>query len=230
MVVTAVWNPGSWYANLPTVARVDTGHAVAESDETNNELQVNVQVVPPSDVNVTKMSQAGLDGYVIGGQDSYNGLDIRTGNFGTASGEAVYRGFLSFDLSDIPATATIASVELRFFQAQVVGDPYGKLSKLYLVHVDYGASLDLGDFDIGGLDSAWLTPHTGSGQWYTITSETVAHWIEQDLAAGRTRLQLRLQFSPETDDGSSADYVRIESGENALGTGNVPQLSFTYAP
>jgi hypothetical protein len=46
-VVTVTWHPNSHYASLPTVARVDVNDEVAESDETNNELQVNVQVVQP---------------------------------------------------------------------------------------------------------------------------------------------------------------------------------------
>jgi predicted component of type VI protein secretion system len=233
MLVTVTWHPGSWYASLPTVARVDTGNTVGESNEGNNELTVNTQVVAPSEVTVTRPSQAALDGYVIGGQDAYNAQDIRAGNFGTASGEAVYRGFFSFDLSGIPAAATIQSVELRFFQAEVVGDPYGKLPQLLLVHLDYGSSLDPADFDIAGLEpdsTAWLSPRTSPGESYIITSETIANWIGQDLAAGRTRLQMRLQFLPEIDDGATADYIRIESGDNALGTGHVPQLTITYTP
>jgi len=46
-VVVVTWNPDSWYADLPTVARVDTGNEVAESNEGNNALQVNTQVVIP---------------------------------------------------------------------------------------------------------------------------------------------------------------------------------------
>jgi subtilase family serine protease len=43
--VSATWNPASWYGNLPTVARVDIGNAVAESNEGNNGRQLNPQVV-----------------------------------------------------------------------------------------------------------------------------------------------------------------------------------------
>jgi hypothetical protein len=45
--VSTTWHPASWYGNLPTVARVDVGNAVAESNEGNNERQVNIQVVKP---------------------------------------------------------------------------------------------------------------------------------------------------------------------------------------
>ena len=63
MIATTTWNPAGAYPNLPTTARVDTGDAVAESDETNNELTVNTQVVAPTDVTVNRTSQAALDGF-----------------------------------------------------------------------------------------------------------------------------------------------------------------------
>lgn len=186
--------------------------------------------VAPGEVTVTLTSQAALDGYVIGGQGSYNNQEIRVGNYGTASGENVYRGFMSFDMSGIPTGATIQAIQLRFYQEAIVGDPYGKLPQLFLVHVDYGPSLEAGDFDTTAFDSAWLSPHTAPGQWYTITSSTIATWITQNLAAGRPRLQMRLQYSPETDDGVTADYARLESGDNFFGTGNRPQITITYTP
>jgi hypothetical protein len=229
-VVTVVWNPASWYANLPTVARVDTGDAVAESDEDNNELQVNVQVVASTEVIYSRTSQAALDGYVIEGQAPYNALDIRVGNIATATGERVYRGFISFDLSGIPAGANILSGELRFWQGQLVGDPYGKLGTLVMKHVEYGGSLDTIDFDGPELGSEILATHTSPDEWYNVSSETVATWIRDDLAAGRSRFQVRLQFSPETDDGTTTDYASFESGNNTFGTGNVPELIVTYLP
>jgi hypothetical protein len=231
VVVTAIWHPNSPYANLPTVARVDTGNTVSESNEGNNELAANTEVVAPSETTLSESSEAALDGYVIGSQGAYPAQDIRVGNFGSGAGEAVYRGFLSFDLSAIPAGATIQAIQLRFYQQEIVGDPYGKLSQLLLVHVDYGPSLDLADFDAPALDpSAWLTTVSSAGDWYAITSDTIATWIAEDLDAGRTRLQMRLQFNPETDDGTTADYIRVESANNTLGSNNVPQLAITYTP
>lgn len=44
-VVIVGWRPSESHATLATVARVDTGNAVAESDEANNELAMPVQVV-----------------------------------------------------------------------------------------------------------------------------------------------------------------------------------------
>jgi hypothetical protein len=233
LVVTAIWHPSSWYGNLPTVARVDVGNAVAESDESNNELQVNVQVVPPSDVTVTLQSQAGLDGFQANNGGGNNSVDIRVGNgamVGSPPYELVIRGFMSFDLSGIPTGATVQSIELRFYQVQVNGNPYGKLGNPLLKHVDYGPSLTQSAYNIPAMHSATLSPHTSPGDWYTITSNTIANWIEQDLAAGRTRLQMRLQFATETDGDGSQDTVSFESGDNYFGTGNLPQLTITFTP
>jgi hypothetical protein len=233
LVVIAIWHPASWYANLPTVARVDVGNAVTESDETNNERQVNVQVVPPADVTVTLYSQAALDGFRANNGGGNTSVDIRMGNgamVGSPSFELVTRGFMSFDLSGIPAGASIQSIELRFFQTQLQGNPYGKLGNPLLKHVVYGSSLENADFDTPELHSATLAPHTSPGQWYTITSTIIADWINQDLVAGRTRFQMRLQFATETDGDGLQDSVSFESGDNHFGTGNLPQLTITYTP
>jgi hypothetical protein len=96
--------------------------------------------------------------------------------------------------------------------------------------VDYGSSLDGADYNTPAFHSATLAPHTGPGEWYTITSGTIANWIEQDLAAGRSRLQMRLQFTNETDSDGLQDTVSFESGDNYFGTGNVPRITITYSP
>ena len=233
-VVTVTWNPASPYANLSTKARVDTGNAVDESDETNNELQVHVMVVPPAaDVTVTLTSQAALDGFRANNGGGNNTVDIRAGNgtmFGSPAQELVVRGFLSFDLSGIPATAQVQSIALRFYQVSVTGTPYAKLGNLLLQHVDYGSTLNDAAFDTPILHSATLGLHTGAGEWYNITATTIGDWIESDLAAGRTRTQLRLQFSTETDGDGLQDTVSFESGENYFGTGNLPHVTITYSP
>jgi len=135
---------------------------------------------------------------------------------------------MSFDLSSIPDGATIESVELRFYQAKVGGDPYAKLGNLILDHVDYGSSLDASAYNTPAMDSAGLPQLTSSGVWYIIPGRTLASWVERDLSAGRPDTQVRLRFSQETDGDGDEDYVGIESGDNFFGTGNVPELIVFY--
>ena len=112
----------------------------------------------------------------------------------------------------------------------MTGTPYAKLGNLLIKHVGYGSTLGNAAFDTPELHSATLSPHTGSGEWYTITAGTIGDWIESDLSAGRTRTQFRLQFSSETDGDGTQDTISFESGENYFGTGNIPQLTITYSP
>jgi hypothetical protein len=227
-VVSLTWRPDSPHTELVTVARVDVGNVIAESDETNNELQETIQVVPPSTTTVTLKGQADLDGYVIGGQGAFASDEIRVGNISPAE-EWVCRGFLSFGLVEIPANASIQSVELRFFQVSIVGEPYARLGDLLLKHVDYGPSLDISDFDVTELGSAVLRSVTVPGTWYTVSAAALSSWLDQDRSAGRSWTQLRLQFTTEKDGDVLADYIRVESGDNSLGTGNVPELIVTYS-
>jgi predicted component of type VI protein secretion system len=226
--VTAVWDPSVAYEALSTVARVDPGNAVVESDETNNELEVVVEVVAPEETTVSLMSQADLDGYVVAGQGSDNARGIRVGVASVQDDAQVYRGFMSFDLTSIPSGAAIQSAEFSFFQAEVIGEPYLKLGTLFLKHVDYGATLDTGDFDGAAMDSMLLPSITLPNQWYTVT-DSIAGWVESDLTSGRTRLQVRLQFLVE-DGGSTSNLVGFESGNNYFGTGNLPRVIITYTP
>lgn len=231
-VVTVRWKPANVYASLTTLARVDINSEVPESHEDNNQLTAIVRVVEgavgPGSVTIT--SQPGLDGYQANDGSGSSRQDILVGN-GTitgSTGELVWRGFMSFDLSDIPSGAPIESAELRFYQVKVGGDPYGKLGSLVLDHVDYGDNLDASDFDTPAIDSAMLGQQTASGAWYVLADRTIAAWLEKDLAAGRPRFQARLRFVQEVDGDGYEDFSGIESANNFFGTGNAPQLTVTY--
>jgi hypothetical protein len=233
MLVTAIWKPSATYPDLSATAVVDAGNAVGESNENNNELTVNTAVVEPSEVTVERTGEAALDGFRSSDDDGSDSLEIRVGNgnfVGDPPHVLVTRGFMSFDLSGIPAGATVQGVQLRFYQVQVQGNPFDKLGHLLLKHVDYGPSLEADDYDGAELGSFSLPYPLVSGEWYIVTSDVLGDWIEQDLTAGRTRSQFRLQFTTETDVDGVDDMVYIESGDNALGTGNLPQLTFTYQP
>lgn len=109
------------------------------------------------------------------------------------------------------------------YQAAVVGTPYSGNS-LLTDHVDYGDSLGSEDYALTPLESAFGT----------LTSNPTIEWkdlsatnqVKNDISAGRTRSQFRLRFQVETT-GPDA-WARFESGDNYLGTGNLPQLVIKY--
>jgi len=223
--VSLTWRPDSAYAGLVTTARADTGNAVAESDEANNELQLTVKVVASS-TTVVLLGEPSLDGYVTGGRGAYSAGEIRAGN----EGGDVHRGFLSFDLQGIPGGATVESASLRFYQVNITGQPYRKLGGLMLTPVDCGASLDISDFDTPGLGGVVLLGKKNRpGSWFDVQSADIVPLIDGARSAGRAWLQLRLQFATETDGDGEPDYVQVEAGDNSLGTGNVPELTITYS-
>jgi hypothetical protein len=231
IVVTANWRPQDAYASLSTVARVDTDNEVAETDKGNNQLVAVIQVNPAGGTGtISPTSDAELDGFRANRGTGSNRQDVLVGNGEiTDQGELVWRGFMSFSLSDIPAGATIDRVELRFFQVNVGGDPYGKLGNLILDHIVYGDRLTDTAYSAPALESAVLPQQTAPQTWYVISDPMLVSWLENDLTAGRTMLQVRLRFMQETDADGFEDYVGIESGNDFFGTGNVAQLIVTYS-
>lgn len=233
-VETVLWNPRQPSDQLSTEARVDTGDEVRESDKSNNLLAATVQVIqPPSEPQTIILKSVGtLDGYWLNDGTGSNDQDILVGNGEQVDpfGELVARGFLSFDVSSIPAGATIQGVELRFYQKEVRGSPYDKLGNLVLEHVSYGSSLSDSAYDTPALDSANIAAQSLPDAWYVLANPTVTSWVASNLEAGRPQFQLRLQFRRETDGDGAEDWISIVPGGGALGSRNQPQLTVTYTP
>jgi hypothetical protein len=233
-VVTVNWTPGEANDRLTTEARVDTADEVAETDEGNNTHTAIIQVVelPSQPETVTLKSEGSLDGYWLNDGSGSSSEDILVGNGDEVDpiGELVARGFMSFDVSGIPAGSTIDSVELRFYQKEIQGDPYDKLGNLVLEQVDYGSSLGDSAYNTPALASALLDMQTDPGTWYIISDPTILSWVQSNLEAGRSRFQLRLQFRQETDGDRLEDWVAIEPGGGILGSRNAPQMTITYTP
>lgn len=231
-VVSAAWTPRQAYGSLATEARVDTREEVIESDETNNQLAATIQVVaaPSEPQTVTLNSQAALDGYRLNSGTGSASEEILVGNgrFAEEDAPQIARGFLSFDLGSIPAGVTIDSVRLEFYQRRIEGDPYQTLGNLVLDHVDYGSSLEASAYDVPALHSAVLPQMITPNAWYVLADPTLTLWVEESLAVGRDRFQLRLRFTQETDADEDRDLVIVEPGEGSAG--RVPRLTVVYRP
>jgi len=106
--------------------------------------------------------------------------------------------FLSFDISGIPANATITEIKIDFTAYTITGNPFGSLGVLNAYAANYGNTLEPGDFVAGfppGNIADWGSTTALDGD--ESTPELKA-WLQSKL--GTSRLQLRLQFAEANGD------------------------------
>jgi hypothetical protein len=164
-----------------------------------------------------------LDGFRSSNAGGNNSVDIRAGR----NSNLVTRGFVSFDLSEVPAGADIQSANLRLYQTDTDGNPYAVGGALKIDHLNYGDSLDNSDYSSAAILSSFAT----------LTTNNVVEWkdadvtsqVKDDIATGRSRSQFRIHFTTEVKGGDvTGDFAYFESAENDEGTGNTPQLVIKY--
>ena len=172
---------------------------------------------------MTLSATASLDGFRSSNGGGNDGLDIRAGR----NVNLVTRGFVSFDLSGIPASATITEATLRLYQTKTIGNPYGVGGNLKVDHLDYGTSLDDPDYGASSLISNYATLTTNASvEWKDVIS---TDQVKGDRSASRTRSQFRIHFTTEVTGGDvTGDFAYYESANNSEGTGNTPQLVIKY--
>ncbi len=175
----------------------------------------------------TLTSVAALDGWVRGDgvvNGANCGANICVGDSGSAD-NAQYKGFLSFDLSNLETLGLtvanrITSAELSVYQEFQDGSPYADLQlggkHLILAHVDYGAALNAGDFNTPILDD--LGQFSGNGVIGYKTEPDALDSVRDDWA-NRTsrgnRSQFMFYFAKATDNDGLADVTRLVPGESA---------------
>lgn len=144
------------------------------------------------------------------------GTDFSVGDFANNSTD---RGFIGFDISGI--TGNVQSAILTINQSSVLGTPYVDLGSLVVDHVDFGGSLDAGDFNGGTLASniGTISGDAGTG----LKTLDVTSFVQADISAARTTSQFRLRFSSLTDGNNDLDAAVIDSVE----TGVSPELTIT---
>jgi hypothetical protein len=158
---------------------------------------------------VTLYSEPALDGHV-----SNNGW-IASGYYNIYVGDDVsnqgWRGFVSFDLSSIPAGATITAATLRIFQSGCDGTPYSDLGNVLVDHLNYGDTLDGTDYDLPAIHSNIGILSDSSGhQWRELD---VTIYVQDDINNGRVRSQFRLYRPIMTDYDSALDGDVLYAGE-----------------
>ena len=178
-------------------------------------------------------SNAGFDGHVTMFDTGFPTAvetvgDIQIGNSSASALRPISRGFLGFDLSQLPAGAVIDSAELVVYQlATGLGDPYGHLGPGLMVdHIDLGGALREQHFDVAALASG-LVLSTNALEGPKQVSVRAA--VEADVAAGRTQTRLRLRMQDDLDlSHISNDYTYFASGDSATGAIPAPRLLITY--
>lgn len=142
---------------------------------------------------------------------------------GSASGY-IYRGFVGFDLADIPASATISKATLRLYQRVIYGSPYSTLGTLQVDHLDYGTTLDAGSYT-GGTVYAVSFATFGSPQLAEWKTLDVTTQVKKDRLS-HASTQFRLHFGTETKGGSTQkDLVSFSSTTSGS---EQPQLVIEY--
>ncbi len=188
------------------------------------------------EVRALSFSSAGAqDGYVVeSGKATNLGGPLNTSAVtllvGDNSSDRRYRGFLSFDTSNIPDPSTVAFVKLKLLDQANNGDPFASQGKLVIDQAQpyFGAELGLVNTDWQA--GATVSPAGSFGS----TLLPVGSWYTAALnAAGRAAInktgttQFRLRFKTENYN-SVADNLSLYSG-NALGPQR-PVLIVYYNP
>jgi hypothetical protein len=178
---------------------------------------------------LTLPSEPARDGWVSAGglavtQSTVEGTP-GTGDVG--AGGSARRQFFSFDLSALPAGARVDSALLTLYQARVDGTPYATHGTVVVDHVAYD-TLDAADFSLPSLGDALGTLSADPALALRMLDVTAA--VAADLAAGRTRTQLRLRWSAlDLDGDATTDQAAFADADDALGTGLPPRLLLTYS-
>lgn len=166
----------------------------------------------PEEHTVPLFSIVGEDGYVM--QDGSTNINPNVGDRGT---DEAIQAFLSFDISGIPAGATIKSASLDLSTGDELGDPFDGLGLMRVYNDQYG-NLGAEDFTPGFPTGAMYTygsrpmaPFVSPGD-----SATMVSWIQAQVNAGALRFQVRLQFQKYTDGDGQVDCLRLGEGHPKL--------------
>ncbi|MDJ0974680.1 MAG: hypothetical protein QNJ98_09500 [Planctomycetota bacterium] len=157
----------------------------------------------PATIGVTCDAVTGMCGWVGSAGDVHRGIRPDVGDdFLNRS----RRGFYRFDISAIPAGATIVQATLRTELVAAHGTPFTDLGSLWINHVECGPSLDASDFD--------RTPITPALAFVTSTglgplNVPVTAGVQADVRIGWPHCDFRLEFSRRTDGAFDTDFLQL---------------------
>lgn len=124
--------------------------------------------------------------------------DVRVGN-----ANAQYKGFISFELAELPEEAQSVSAELTLQITGMSGNPFGGLGGLVLEHASFDV-IGAEAFSAQALDEMGLIANAGGTG--TIVSADVASAFMADRSE-RSMTQYRLSFEDNTDGDNTSDAI-----------------------
>ena len=115
------------------------------------------------------------------------------------------KGYISFDISEL-LDSPVVSVELKISNIVAAVDPTFA-DQLNIKYYDYGDSLDMSDFAVGG-DLLVSIPTAGLTS-INISSNNLKDLMNKSITGGTGYFQLKLGLSTATDNDGTADMFGI---------------------
>ncbi|MCQ3936380.1 MAG: hypothetical protein DPW18_04960 [Chloroflexi bacterium] len=157
----------------------------------------------PSSTTITLDNIAGESGQVRS-----DGTVLGPPNTGDIESNAAAQAFFSFNMSSIPAGATITKVVVNFSSYDTLGNPWSLADGCLRAYVQNYGTLDAGDFFPGDPTSAVIR-WCGAAELSSVFEDSGMKAVVQS-AVGSSRLQLRVQFrAPTTSSNGIADMIRF---------------------
>jgi hypothetical protein len=177
----------------------------------------------PKSKSILTQAETSLSGYVVSSSaSSVIKKDILVGQ----TEDGIARGFLTFDIDNVPSSAKVVSAMLSLNQTSVNRSPFSNLGKLYIDHLTYGTTLDTSDYALPALlgNVATVPPTESLGKKEIDVTAAVAN----DISNARGRSQFRIHFEKENKSKSEQlSYVLYSLGLVTQSTG-APTLFVVY--
>lgn len=183
---------------------------------------------------LTLTSTANLDGAVVfnnvGSTNTGSSIfipEVGDGIFVASGGTLQRHGLWSFDISGLPAGATITGATLRLFQSGQAGNPDTAFVLARLDHVNYGAVFPttFNAFVVLAADIDQVQNLNNPGG---ATNLDVATAVQADVGAARPRSQFRLRPAISTNNDAQADTAVFTDAENTANPAQLPMLIIEF--
>lgn len=160
--------------------------------------------LPPAIAQTILVGLTGEDGFVTS-----TGATNPNPNVGDNNSNEAVQAFVSFDMSVIPAGATIVKVVVDFSGYDVLGNPWSLSDGCLRAYSQNYGSVDASDYIASGDPTGVYIRWCGPAELSSASENADMKTLVQSLV-GSSRLQLRLQFkSPNPIANATADMVRF---------------------